>query len=507
MGKEEPVRLVVLDLDTFTGSEHFMQATRAGASFGRGLQAYLNAEYAKAAEEFRQALIAAYVEGGGLDENVTDRDRAIIYLYIGNALAFQNDWASALREYLNAVQTDPTLAEAHYNIGVAFAAQGMIEKAVNALKEALKHNPDLYEAKFALGRCYQAMDNPGAAYIFYTAAHDCRPDAAEPLYYIGLMHQAHGAYELAQKCFADALRIEPTFKMEEGATDRLAAVSEKEAVEWYYRLSADLKTQGYTEEAERIYRALLQWKPDEHQARYLLGNLLARQKRWKEALEEYRQVIPEAPEYVPASIKMSHIFRLLKQPQVSYRILYNCAQRYPNSAEVFHELGKVLAILGRPNHAIRCLLRAVQLGSRNPQLYYLLGRVYMALNNEAQALAAWRKALTLAPQLVSLRYDIGVIHLKRGRYRQAVQEFQTVLRHWPDDVETHYLMGLAYKEAGDPARAIPCFEWVVRANPQHAQALYYLGACHLQLGNSTVGMTYLQQYDRLLRATTSVLGY
>jgi tetratricopeptide (TPR) repeat protein len=136
-----------------------------------------------------------------------------------------------------------------------------------------------------------------------------------------------------------------------------------------------------------------------------------------------------------------------------------------------------------------------------------MGRLYMAMNNETLALAAWKKALDVAPQLVSLRYDMGVMHLKRGRYRQAVQEFQIVLKQWPDDVETHYLLGLAFKEAGDPAQAVPRFERVVQANPQHAQALYYLGACHLQLGNSTVGMTYLQQYDRLLRATTSVLEY
>lgn len=506
MANEEKVQLVVLDLDTFSGSEHFMQATKAGASFSKGLRAYLNADYAQAAEEFRLALIVAYVEGDTADADITDRDRAIIYLYVGNALAFQEDWEGSLREYLNGVQTDSSLAEAHYNIGVSFAAQGQLEKAVNAFKETLRHNPDLYEAKFALGRCYQAMDNPGAAYIFYTAAHDCRPDAAEPLYYIGLMHQAHGAHELAQKCFADALRVEPTFQMEE-TVDRFEARSEHEAVEWYYRLGDDLKNQGYPEEAERIYRALLQWKVDEHHARYLLGNLLARQKRWKDALAEYNEINAEAKEYVAASVKMSHVFRLLKRPQVSYQILYRCAQKRPDAPEVFQELGKVLAALGRQTQALKCLRRAVQLDARNPQSLYLLGRLYMSLNNENMALAAWKKALALAPQLISLRYDMGVMHLKRGRYRQSIQEFQTVLQQWPDDLETHYLLGLAFKEAGDPAQSIPYFERVVQVNPQHAQALYYLGACHLQLGNSTVGMTYLQQYDRLLRATTSVLEY
>ncbi len=506
MPQTEKLQLVVLDLDTFAGSERFIQETRAGRSFSAGLEAYLNANYAKAAEEFRLALIAAYVEGEG-EATVTDRDRSIIYLYVGNSMAMTSDWEGAQREYLNAVQTDSALAEAHYNMGVSFAAKGQIEKAISAFKEGLKYNPDLYEAKFALGRCYQAMDNPGAAYIFYTAAHDCRPDAAEPLYYIGLMHQAHGAHELAQKCFAEALRVEPTFKMAEGVMDQVEGRSEKEAIEWYYRLADDLKVQGYPEEAERIYHALLQWKHSENRARYYLGNLLARQKRWKDALNEYRQVGETSPEYIAACVKMSHVFRLLKQPKVAYQLLYRCAQKHPRSADVFQELGKVLAILGRLPQALKCLQQAVRLDARNPQLFYLLGRLYMAVNSEALALSVWKKALALAPQLVSLHYDMGVIHLKRGRFRQAIQELQVVLKQWPDDIETHYLLGLAFKEAGDPAQAIPRFERVIQSNPQHAQALYYLGACHLQLGNSTVGMAYLQQYDRLLRATTSVLGY
>ena len=34
-----------LDLDTFSGSERFMSGTRLGAAFGRGIKAYLAAQY------------------------------------------------------------------------------------------------------------------------------------------------------------------------------------------------------------------------------------------------------------------------------------------------------------------------------------------------------------------------------------------------------------------------------------------------------------------------------
>ena len=50
----------------------------------------------------------------------------------------------------------------------------------------------------------------GRAYIHYDQACNARPQAAEPRYYMGLMHQSHGAHELAQRCFTEALRVEPT---------------------------------------------------------------------------------------------------------------------------------------------------------------------------------------------------------------------------------------------------------------------------------------------------------
>jgi tetratricopeptide (TPR) repeat protein len=494
------LRLVVLDLDTFTGSEYFMQATQSGVSFGKGLRVYLDANYAQAVEEFRLALIAAYVEGDG-QKAVRPRERAIIYLYIGNSLAFQEDWPAALGEYLNAVQTDPTLAEAHYNIGVSFAAQGKVEEAENAFRESLRYNPDLYEAKFALGRCYQTTNSFGMAYVYYTAARDCRPDAAEPLYHLGLMHQTHGAHDLAQQCFSEALRVEPSFQMEEGEPESFQVHSEQEAIEWYLRLSSDLKAQGHPEEAERVYDTLLKWRPNQSKARYLLANLLARRKQWKQALAQYRQIPAGSAEYVPACIRMSYIFNLLKKYHLSYKILYECAKNAPESSIVFLELGKTLMILDKLPQAQRCLGQAIRLDGKNVQAYFFLGRLYMAMDHENRGLKAWRKALSLSPELVSLQYDMGVICLKRGRYREAIQALRVVVKKWPEDVETRYLLGLALKESGDPVQAISHLEWVIQHNPQHVQALYFLGACHLQVGNSKTGMAYLQDYDRLLQKT------
>jgi len=61
--------------------------------------------------------------------------------HVRRALAFQEEWDGALREYLEAVQTDPQLAEAHYNLGVSFAARGQLDRARNFFELALAGTP------------------------------------------------------------------------------------------------------------------------------------------------------------------------------------------------------------------------------------------------------------------------------------------------------------------------------------------------------------------------------
>lgn len=486
-----------LDLDTFVGSERFMHGSKLGTAFGHGIRAYLSARYSQAVEHFKVALIAADVDGG--QRAITsDRERAILYLYIGNARAFTNDWDGSHREYVEAVRTDPSLAEAHYNLGVAFAASGQSERAIAAFKEALEQNAGLYEAHFALGRCYQQLDDSLRAYIHYASAREVRPQAGEPLYYMGLMHQRHGAHELAQRCFADALRCEPTVLSRPALPQGLLAKTATEAAQWYYRLADDLKNQGAEEEAERIYRALLEGQPQQHRARFLLANLLARRRRWEEAVRQYLYIPPQDPFFVVARLRIAAVLRLGKRLKQAYSIVYDCAQKCPTEGALYVQMGKLLYDLGKPKAAVRALERATQLLDRDSFAFYLLGFMYLVIGKEQWAITAWRRSIELTPGLASLRYDLACIYIRRGRHDLAAAELEAVRAYKPEDLEVTFLLATCYKELLEPAHAIPLFEQVIKAQPKHAQALYYLGACHLQAGNAAVGRAYLRRYDQFV---------
>ncbi len=496
-----PLRFVPLDLDTFASSERFMVGMRLGATFSQGMHTYLQGTYHEAAEQLKAALISAYVEGEEATQ-IFARERAIIHLYLGNCVAVNEQWEEALREYLEAVQIDPQLAEAHYNLGISFAAVDQLERAISALKEALEYNPGLYEAHFALGCCYQQADDAGRAYIHYTSACTARPDAAEPRYALGLMHQSHGAHELAQRCFAEALHMDlPPLSAD--PANPLLSRSEDEVVAWYYQFSAKLKQQHYEEEAERIYRLLLEWRPHEYQAHVLLGNLRARQQELDEALVHYAAVPPGDRAYVDARLRMATVLHLRGEDRRAYALLVACARRNPDQGHLWLQMGKLLQGLGRYPSSLRALKRAVQLLPREPQAHYRLGLAYAALGYSGRATAAWRHAVLLAPDDEALHFDLATLLVQRGRYMAASHELQQVLARNPADHDARFLLGLCYKELLDPARAIPLFEQVLEHDPQHIQALYYVGACHLQIGSTSLGQHYLRRYEELTFSSTA----
>jgi tetratricopeptide (TPR) repeat protein len=497
MPKLKPLVFMPLDLETFAGSERLMDGHNLSTTFDSGLQAYVRAQYDESIAHFKAALQTPRPGSGSLAV-LTPRERAVIHLYIGNALSNGKEWQAARREYQHAVDADPDLPEAHYNLGVALAALHLPDHAIIPFKEALDRDEGLYEPHFALGRTYQRLGDPLRAYIHYTSAHEARPEASEPLYYMGLMHQSQGAAELAQESFARALQVETTMVEHDTGPQDLVSHSDAETAQWYYRLADDLKAQGYDDDAARIYRALLDWQPAEHRARYLIGNLLARMKRWEDAVAEYLHIPHYDPYYVVARLRVAAVLRLSKRLKQAYHVLYECAQARPYEGQTFVQMGKILYDLERPAAAARSLERATELMRNDAFAHYMLGFMYLVIGKEAWAITAWRRSIALQPQTYSLRYDLACIYVRRGQYDQAIAELAEVLEHRPDDLGAAFLLGLCYQESSDPARAIPLFERVVKRQPAHVQALYHLGACYLQAGNSALGRAYLKRYDRLL---------
>lgn len=118
-----------------------------------------------------------------LDDNVMNRrDRAATFVNRGILELYDRNMTMALRNFDQAIQLEPGLAEAHVNRGIALLRKGGADQeAIAALSKGLAMNPAKPEvAYYTRAVAYEIVGNVQGAYDDYVAAAAANPDWTEP---------------------------------------------------------------------------------------------------------------------------------------------------------------------------------------------------------------------------------------------------------------------------------------------------------------------------------------
>jgi len=132
---------------------------------------------------------------------------------LGEAYMHQGDFSSALRELLKAEDLYSKDHLLQNDLGLAYMAKGRHDLAVKHFKKAVKLKPDYAPARNNLGTAYLAKREWDKAIscfkkiiddILYATPH-------YPLSNLGWAYYNKKEYELAEKYYSDALKLEPNF--------------------------------------------------------------------------------------------------------------------------------------------------------------------------------------------------------------------------------------------------------------------------------------------------------
>ena len=109
----------------------------------------------------------------------------------------------ATKYYLQALQRDSTLADAHFKLGMIAHRKGNQEKAVEHLQKAAAHNTQFTRVHFRLGTIFHLIEHYDAAIKAFSKAIEVEPNYVIPRYHLGLSYlaiaQTDSAYEAFQK--------------------------------------------------------------------------------------------------------------------------------------------------------------------------------------------------------------------------------------------------------------------------------------------------------------------
>ena len=198
---------------------------------------------------------------------------AEIHQELGDNLLHQGDAQGALKEYLMSVDYEET-PEARLGLGVIYAwSLGRPQDGEREFKRALEMRPDYSEA----------MTNLGALYIqkgrFAEAVPPLDKAARDPLYKSRVLAQSNLGWALYK-----------VGQPEKGIGEirGALAVAPKYCLGWR-QLGTIFSEQGRLDEASKSFGRYVEECPDVGDAHLLLGKVLARQQRAKEARLEFER--------------------------------------------------------------------------------------------------------------------------------------------------------------------------------------------------------------------------
>ena len=145
------------------------------------------------------------------------------------------------------------------------------------------------------------------------------------------------------------------------------------------------------------YRNAVQRNPDDADARTALGHMLARLKRFDEALNHYERALALDPHRHAHYTNIAGVFTQLGRWEDAVNAYRRALQLQPNDAVVTLDLAKALHKKGDDVAAVDEFQKAVALAPNDAPVRMALAESYEALNRREDAVQAYTDYLKIAP--------------------------------------------------------------------------------------------------------------
>ena len=166
-------------------------------------------------------------------------------LRAGILLLGEGRYEKALEKFLNAKESDPLNANAHYYLGMTYYQMGEFWKAVSSYQKSLQLNPELKDVHFKLGIAYYQLKQYKEALEELAEAEKYAPENAMVYYYQGAVYYDMKKYYKSVLPFSRVREFDPA----------LTALS-------YYWEGASLFQQGLYSKAEYLLREVRRLSAD-----------------------------------------------------------------------------------------------------------------------------------------------------------------------------------------------------------------------------------------------------
>jgi Flp pilus assembly protein TadD/predicted RNA methylase len=251
--------------------------------------------------------------------------------------------------------------------------------------------------------------------------------------------------------------------------------------------------EGKLQEAERIYRDILQAQPAHPDANHNLGIIAVSANEAEAALPFFKAALEANPKieqywlsYIDTLIKKQHIesakqalcdaneagVDIEKLNALTAQLMPTVKGKAPSQEQLADLLEYYQA--GRYGDAEKLAVSLTKKFPEHPSGWKVLGAVLKQIGKSSEAVNASQMAVTLSPQDAEAHSNLGVMLQEQGRLNEAEVSCRKAIALRPEYAEAHYNLGVTLNEQGKPEEAIEAYNKALAGQPHNADILQNL---------------------------------
>jgi protein O-GlcNAc transferase len=227
---------------------------------------------------------------------------------------------------------------------------------------------------------------------------------------------------------------------------------------------------GLLNEAEGLYRRILQSEPGHFDSLHMLGVIAYQRGSHAAALEKLGHALAIDPRAAPAHNNRGVVLAALMRLEEAIASYDHAIALAPGYVDALINRGNALKDLGRLQQALASYDRALALNPARAEACNKRGNVLVELGRVAEALASYDRAIALKPDFSEACNNRGVALAKHKRFADAVASYDQALAVRPLYAEALKNRGHALIELERFADALASYEKAIEIEPTNPEA-------------------------------------
>jgi predicted O-linked N-acetylglucosamine transferase (SPINDLY family) len=250
---------------------------------------------------------------------------------------------------------------------------------------------------------------------------------------------------------------------------------------------------GRLQQAEAIYRQILQIQPQHADAAFSLGVVHQQQGQLAEATSQYRRALALRPAFAEAHNNLGTVLAAQGMLAEALGHYQQALALKPDYAEAHFNLGNALKEQGKLEAASAACRQAIGLKPEYAEAIHNLAVILQQQGKLDEAITHYQKVITLQSGFAGAYYNLAVACQQQGRLDEATIHYQQAIALRPENAEAHFNLGNALKERGILNGAIDAYLRAIALKSEYADAYTNLGAAYEEHGKFEQAATAYRQ--------------